>query len=467
MIKTLFSHGTKARNPARVTALGALTALALVTGGAAYAEKITIGIGHQSTVTNTVPGGIILEKLELLEKHLPTTGKYADVDYEVIYRDYTSGPPITNQMVAGRLQFGVMGDYPLIVNGATFQQGGQDETRLIAITGYNLKGTGNGVVVPVASDVYSFDELKGKTISTPFGSASWGMVLSVLTERGMLDEVALANQSPPVGVNNIATGRIDAHADFTPWSEVMEFRGTGRKIFDGSASNIPTFHGTVVTKSFADEYPEIVSAYMDATLEAQEWVVADPLNAAIKVSEWTGIEKEVLYLYFSNGGISTFEASLKPEWVASLKKSHALLAKERDVPPLDFDRWVDPSFVRAAYEVKGMDYDVLVGSVVDTAVDNEGLPSEIWHPRDGISSYETLGQFFEAVAAIRDSGFKPAATYVYDESSGLKLFGNVAFYVKTGDDYAAFLNRADAESFAAESNGQILDYDSILDGISS
>lgn len=80
-------------------------------GGKAAAETIQIGIGHQSMVTNTVSGGVILEKLNLLHKHLPATGKYADVDYKIIFRDYDSGPPITNQMLAGKLEFGVMGDY--------------------------------------------------------------------------------------------------------------------------------------------------------------------------------------------------------------------------------------------------------------------------------------------------------------------------------------------------------------------
>lgn len=45
--------------------------LAFLLSGQLYAETISIGIGHQSTITNTVPGGIILEKLALLEKHLP------------------------------------------------------------------------------------------------------------------------------------------------------------------------------------------------------------------------------------------------------------------------------------------------------------------------------------------------------------------------------------------------------------
>lgn len=424
----------------------------------AGAETITIGIGHQSTVTNTVPGGIILEKLELLQKHLPKTGKYADAEYEVIYKDYTSGPPITNQMLAGKLAFGVMGDYPLIVNGAKFEETGQEESRLIAITGYNLKGTGNGIVVPVSSDVYSIEQLEGKSVSTPVGSAAWGMLLKVLRDNDLTDKVTIVNQSPPVGVNNIAQGKIDAHVDFCPWSEVMEYRGTGRKIYDGSEAGIPTFHGTVVSTSFAEQYPEIVQAYVDATLEAQDWIAADPINAAVKVSEWTGIEKEVLYLYFSKGGISTFEASIKPQWVDALKYDHELLVKEKNVPPLSFDKWIDPSYVKASYEARGIDYEALAKTVVDTKEANVGLPSEIWHPRDGIIQFDKLADMLKAVAEVGDTGFKLNAVYVYDTSTGLKLFGNTAFYVKSGEgDYSAFMSKGDADAYAAEVEGQVID----------
>ncbi|MEP3639925.1 MAG: ABC transporter substrate-binding protein [Paracoccaceae bacterium] len=445
-----------------------LAATLLPMASMAAAETITIGIGHQSTVTNTVPGGIIIEKLELLEKYLPTEGKYADAEYELVYRDYTSGPPITNQMIAGKLHFGVMGDYPLIVNGATFQAGGNEESLLIQISGYNLKGTGNGVVVPVDSDVFTLEDLRGKSVSAPFGSAAWGMFLAVLDREEMADDITLVNQSPPVGVNNIAVGRIDAHVDFTPWSEVMEFRGTGRKIYDGSEALIPTFHGTVVLKSFAEEHPEIIDAYAKATLEAQQWINDDPVNAATKVSEWTGIEKEVLYLYFSDGGISTFESSIKPEWVESLKESHALLVRERDVPPLDFDLWVDDSFIKAAVADIGGDYDDMLSSVVDTAIANEGKPAEIWHPRDGISTYADLNTYFEGLAGIRDTGFAPLASYVYDENSGLKLFGTSAFYTVSEDGtYAAFLKKTDAEIYAEAEGASLIGYLDVLDSITT
>ena len=122
-----------------------------------------------------------------------------------------------------------MGDYPLIVNGAKFQATDSLRTKYIAGTGYNLKGSGNAIVVPVASDVYTLEGLKSKGISTPVGSAAWGMLLKAMQDAKITTtEYVLKNQSPAVGAANIAAGKIDAHADFCPWSELMEFRGTGR-----------------------------------------------------------------------------------------------------------------------------------------------------------------------------------------------------------------------------------------------
>lgn len=431
--------------------------LALTLSGVSAAQTIDVRIGHQSQVTNTVSGGIVLEKLGLLEKHLPRDGKYANARYRIQFSDYDSGPPITNQMIAGRLEFGVMGDYPLIVNGARFQETGRMESRFIALTGYNLKGTGNGIVVPVNSPVQTLEDLEGKEISTPFGSAAWGMTLKALADAGLSDKVGLRDQSPPVGVANIAAGRIDAHADFCPWSEVMEFRGTGRKIFDGSEVGLPTFHGIVVREQFAAQYPEVVQAVVDATLEAQSWIQEDPMRAAMKISEWTGIEKEVLYLYFSQGGITTMDASIKPEWVDALKVHHSVLAREREIPPLAFERWVDETYVKAAYSKIGVDYNAQVATLVSPIPNDPGLPpAEIWFAEGGIRTYDSIGAMVEAQKAAETRGTKVFSTYVYDNSTGLKLFGKMAYLVKSPDgDLVAFMKKPDADAYAAEYGGEL------------
>ena len=438
--------------------LSALT-LSFAVAGASSAETIRIAVGHQSKCTDTYSAGIILKELELIQKYLPKDGKYKGASFEFDWKDYSSGSPITNQMLANKLDFGVMGDYPLIVNGAKFQETNSLETLYVAGTGYNQKGSGNAIVVPVNSDVQSLADLKGKEISVPVGSAAWGMTLKALQDLDIKD-VTIKNQSPPVGAANIAQGKIDAHGDFCPWSEIMEFRGTGRKIYDGSEAGVPYLHGVVVRKDYAEKYPEVVVAVLKAVIEAGEWVRKDPVNAATKLEKWTGVEREVQYLYFGKGGALTLDPPIKAEWVEALKFDHKVLVKEKAIPPLDFNRWIYDGYIRQAYKEMGMDYDKDLNHTYIAKVENMKLPpAEIWHADKGIITYTSVAEMVEAAKKYKAEG-KLRASYVYDNTTGLKIFGKTATYVKGKDGkLTTFMRKSDAEKFVAASGGSLLEGD--------
>jgi NitT/TauT family transport system substrate-binding protein len=437
------------------------SALLLSVATPAAAETIDVSIGHQSMCTDTYTAGIVVKELKLIEKHLPRDGKYAGVTYNITWSDYASGGPITNQMLAGRLNFGVMGDYPLIVNGSKFQETKSLRTVYVAGTGYNLKGAGNAIVVPVNSSFYKLEDLKGKAISTPVGSASWGMLIKALQDKKMpLSSIELKNQAPAVGAANIATGKIDAHSDFCPWSEIMEHRGTGRKIYDGSETGVPYLHGVVVRQDFAEKYPEVVVAFIKAVYDAGKWIEADPMRATDMMEKWTGVEKEVLYIYFSKGGHLTLDPTIKKAWVDTLKLDHGVLTSEKLASALDFDNWITETYIRRAYVELGLDYEAEKAKVVDTLVTNAGRPSEIWHARDGILGYPTMKAFLKAVAEFQATGTKLNATYVYDQETGLKLFGKTAFFVRKPDgEFATFLRKGEAEAFAAKANGKVVSFE--------
>ena len=444
-------------------ALGA--AMMVVSTVGAEAETIRIAVGHQSMCTDTYTAGIVVKELKLLEKHLPRTGKYQDVEYEISWSDYSSGGPITNQMLANKLNIGVMGDYPLIVNGAKFQATESLRTLYVAGTGYNVKGSGNAIVVPVSSDLYKIDDLKGKSVSTPVGSAAWGMLLKAAQDNKI--DFQLKNQSPAVGAANIAAAKIDAHSDFCPWSEIMEFRGTGRKIYDGSEAGVPYLHGVVVRQDLAEAHPEVVTAFIKAVYDAGMWIKEDPMRATDMMEKWTGVEKEVLYIYFSKGGHLTLDPTIKPKWVEALQFDHGVLVKEKAIPPLDFNAWITEDFVKAAYADLGVDYEAEKTAIVDPVAANAGLPFEIWHARDGILTYDSMPAFLKAVAEFRGTGAKLNATYVYDKETGLKLFGKTAFYVSTPDGgYATFLRRGEAEKFAEAKGGKLVTFEQAVGSMS-
>lgn len=443
------------------------------------AQTIRIGIGHQSFCTDTYTGGLVVKGRNLLEKYLPKDGKYAGVQYDIVWEDYTSGPPITNQMLAGKLDIGVMGDYPLLVNGARFQETKSLRSVLVAITGYNRNGSGNSIVVPSSSDVYSFEGLKGKRVSVPFGSAAHGMLLKALIDRGLgQDYFTIINQAPPVGATSIQEKKIDAHADFCPWGELLEFKGWGRKVFDGSETNIPYLHGVVVRKDFAETYPEIVVAYLKAVLEASEWVTQHPQEAAKAMQEWATIQKEVMYLYFGPGGFLTLDPSMKPQWIETLKYDVTVLQKMDIIKQMDVDAWLNDTYLQQAYKETGRDYATqlaVIGegtspvtgtdALTGTPITAPRLAGEIWTADDTILTYGSPVSLLRSLRTLEQQGKGINAAYIFDHTSGLKAFANHAFYVTTTPGSGApspllpFTKKTDAEAFVAQHGGTVLQLD--------
>ena len=93
-----------------VTEIGGGILSAMQLPAVASAQTIEFGIGTQNTTTNTVTGGIVIKELNLLEKHLPKPGKYQGANYKIDWQNFTSGPPVTNGMMANRIHIGMMGD---------------------------------------------------------------------------------------------------------------------------------------------------------------------------------------------------------------------------------------------------------------------------------------------------------------------------------------------------------------------
>jgi NitT/TauT family transport system substrate-binding protein len=438
-------------------------------------KEVVIGIGIQNTTTNTVTGGVVLKELKLIEKHLPKTGKYKDIEWKLDWQNFTSGPPITNGMMARKLHIGMMGDYPLLVNGATGQSQPGNETKLVAVIAYNAFGSGNGVVVHKDSPYYELSDLKGKLISVPFGSAAHGMVLQAMQTRGWKDDHwNLVSQSPEVGTTNLQERKIDAHADFVPFADLLPYRGFARKIFDGVETKVPTFHGVVVRQDFAEEYPEAVVAYVKALIEANAWLRADPVAAAARIESWTKIEKEVAYLYLGPGGIHTLDPTIKPRWLDTIRTGHEVLTKLNRVKALSIEAWVDERFVRQAFRELKLDYDAQkqtlanydVGGVdplCKTPISRPREAGEVWVDGAGITAHASAACTLAAINKAQADNKKVKVAYLVDRALGIKVFADKAFYALNTTDakkpqIVPFLLKKDAQAHAASIGGKLATY---------
>lgn len=437
-------------------------------------NTIRISIGTQDQVINTAVGGATVREMDLLQKYLPTTGKYEGVKYDIQWSSYTSGPPITNKMLANQIDIGLMGDFPAAINLVKFrEEGGDVESTYIGTLAYSPNGAGNAVVVPKDSEVTSLSQLAGKTVSVPFGSAAHGMLLKALSDNGVNPEtdIELISQAPEVGGTSLRTGQIDAHADFVPFGELFPFRGFAKKIFDGAQTGVPTLHGVVVRSDFAKEHPEIVKAYMKAMLEANQIFRESPEATSAKIEEWSGIEKEVVYMFLGPSGLQPLDPTIRQVHVDALKNSITTLTElgkvEREVDPEAVSGWVDESYLKAAMSEQGLNYDEVIAEAANYVISGQDaltgeeitepkMSAQLWiQGEETVTNFASVGNMMQMLPKLRAEGKAADVMFVHDRNNGWKLFAENSYYVNNDDGVSAFLLQEDAQQYAASSGGQV------------
>ncbi len=440
--------------PALVTAALATSALgACSVQGAGAAEHETVTIGYQSKTINTVTAGTLLRERGFFEKAL----KELDPDLRVEWQDYDTGAPITAQMLAGKIDIGSMGDYPLLINGSRAGEG-DSSTSMVSVTGYNAKGGLNGVVVAADSPVQRLSDLEGRKISASVGSAGHGTLVQALDKAGLdpTKDVTVENQDPPVGASSLSAGSVDAVSQFVAWPALLAFRDDARLVYDGARLDLPTLHGVVVRDEYAEEHKDVVEAFLTAQLEATEFLHQHPLEAAEIVAEETGLPPEVVYLYNGRNGVSSFDPTVKEEQVAALHHDVPFLKSIGVMEdPLDVDRFVDDSFLREVYDG---DYDGDVTSLANPAaisgrdelckrpVKDATTAGEVWvEGEDDTRPVADATCLLRTVAAAEDAGDEVRAAYVPDALTGTRWFADRMVWLREG---ARFVPFATAESAA-------------------
>lgn len=434
------------------------------------AETIRIAVGTQDTTINCATGGLIIREKKLLEKYLPKEGKYKDVTYDITWKTFTSGPPLTNEMIAKKLDIGQMADFPSILNLTSAHKAGSPHLYIATISG-SVRGAGNGLVVPIDSPVKSLKDLKGKQISVPFGSAAHGMLLRAIKDLGWNPEtdVTLVSQSPEIGGTSLKSNKIDGHANFVPFAELFPFRGFARKIFDGSTVGIPTSHGIQVRKEFSDKYPEIVVAYLKALIEADRLYSENPEECSELIQKVAGIEAEVNYQFLGPLGVQTRDYTLKPEFRKGVHIAlDTLRILKRVEGDFELDKYIDDTFIRQATKELGLDYEArlkdysalpLIGKDARTgeSIDNPLLVAQIWvdgEPK--VRAYRNATNAFAALSELEKDRKKIRVVFAQDRISGGKLFADKAWYVRESDgSLAAFLLEETATAWAKEKGGSV------------
>ncbi|MFE9704699.1 ABC transporter substrate-binding protein [Streptomyces sp. NPDC005930] len=440
----------KPKRPALpVAAAAAATVLLLpltACGGDASADgdgsTVTVTVGYQSRTINTVTAGTLLRSLGYFEKQLGALGD--GVTYKVDWQDYATGAPITAQMTAGKIDIGSMGDFPLLINAARGKQLGKP-TRMVSVTGYNLRGGLNTIVVPPGSSLSSLKDLKGKKVSTSVGSAADGTLVRALRRAGLdpAEDIEKLNQQPAVGASALDSGSADALSQFVAWPGLLARQGKAKALYDGAQLNLPTFHGVTAVEDFAKKRPAVLEAFLKAQAQATAYLDAHPVDAAEKVAKATGLPAETVYLYNGAQGIATFDPAIRPQLVDALKEDVSVLKDAKLTGDVDVDAFVDDQYVKKA--LGPAEYAERLAATPPKPA------GEVWAKgaRKTVS-FASPDALLRHVAGHRD---EVRAAYVPDATTGTLWFADQAVWVADGGRLLPFVAPETARAYLAGHGG--------------
>lgn len=442
-------------------------------------DTIRVVVGYQSKTINTVTAGTLLRAKGFLEQRLSDITKEGGKQYVVEWQDYDTGAPITAQMVAEKIDIGSMGDYPLLINGSKTQANDRARTELVSVTGYSPTGALNMVVVPPNSSARTIADLKGQKVSASVGSAGHGTLVRALDNAGIDPKtgVEVLNQQPQVGASALESGQVQALSQFVAWPGLLAFQDKAKLLYDGAEGDYPTFHGVVVRRDYAGQHPEVLDAFLQAQLDATEFLNDNPLESAELVAEGSGLPQEVVYLYNGPGGTS-FDTTLKPSLVEALKGDVPYLQSIGEFAPLDVDAFVSDTAIRKAFADRGQDYEAALGSttnpsalggqdpVCDVAVTDAKLAGELWI--DGAETTQPAANPDCLLRAVREAtadGQTVRSAYVSDTEFGTRWYADKSVWVRDGRRHLPFGTVAGAERYTATHPGAtVVDYEQALAG---
>ncbi|TSD94257.1 ABC transporter substrate-binding protein [Skermania sp. ID1734] len=409
-------------------------------------DTVQVVIGYQSKTINTVSAGTLLRAKGFLEQRLQKITDGGGAKYHVEWQDYDTGAPITAQMVAEKIDIGSMGDYPLLINGSRTQANEGSTTEFVSVTGYNPKGALNMVVVRSDSTATTLRDLAGKKVSASVGSAGHGTLVQALSRAGIDPQtgVEVLNQQPQIGASALESGQVSALSQFVAWPGLLVYQNKAKLLYDGAELNVPTFHGVVARRDYANKHPEVLDAFLQAQIDATDFLHGKPLEAADVVAKDSGLPAEVVYLYNGPGGTS-FDPTLKPSLIAAFKGDVQYLKSIGNFADLDIDKFVDDQPLRKVFSERGSDY---ARALADQANETVGSGTELWldgqdHTLPQASSTDLL----RAVKAARAQGKSVRAAYIIDAELGTRWFADKSVWVRDGANYLPFTTSPAAQRY--------------------
>lgn len=210
------------------------------------------------------PGEFLLDGYDFFEAY--------DLDVDHIL--FSSGTENNIALISGGIDVNVGSDSKSV---ALFQAMGPQAV----IIGVIQRGDRYSTVVSPDSEYQTWEDLKGKTVATRFGSGAEFVLRKYFDSQDNLswDDYRWVNLNTEDMVSTLASGQIEAFTVWAPTGEIAVSQGVGRIIKSyGDVAKTPVqIH---VNKRFAEQNRELIVKFLAAHLKKAQMIKEHPELAA-------------------------------------------------------------------------------------------------------------------------------------------------------------------------------------------
>lgn len=279
-------HFSAARR--RLLATGAAALASAAAAPIAFAQSGTAGaggarvlrIGHQKGLLTLLKGRGTLEK------------RLTPLGVHVTWTEFPSGPPQLEALNVGSIDFGDVGEAPpvfALAAGAPFVYFGQGVQR----------PNSEGLLVPKASPITSFAQLKGKRVGFTKGSNTHYLYVRLLQQAGFKpQDITPVFLQPADARAAFERGAIDAWLVWDPFLAVAQKSLDARLVTDGTGlvGNRLYFF---TSRTYVQHNEDVLRAVIDELNIVDKWVEANRAAAAAEYAQLWNVPRDAVELVLS------------------------------------------------------------------------------------------------------------------------------------------------------------------------
>lgn len=260
-----------------LTACGGSSAADTGTGakdGAKSGAKVTLNVGDQK-------GGY--------ESLLRAAGELEEIDYEIKWSTFTSGPPLLEAVNAKAVDIGGVGNTPPVFAAAA-------KSKITVVGASHGSSAGEAILVPKGSTLQTPAELRGKKIAVAQGSSAHFQLIASLQQAGLTPaDVQITLLQPADALAAFNSGKVDAWAVWDPYTSQV-LRSGARILTSGEGVVNGLSFQVAAPGALADEGKgKAIGDFLQRLQRAQDWVFKHPEEWAKVWSKETGLPYEVAF----------------------------------------------------------------------------------------------------------------------------------------------------------------------------